>query len=82
MKYVSVKKFTLEEEDMNAIVRTRSILRHIYEEMNDDDSFSDRARRNIMTKYDGVHRTDDLLDLFLTIAIDNDNSILIEYEQE
>lgn len=82
MKFTSVKKFTLEEEDMNAIVRTRSILRHIYEEMNDDDSLSDRARRNIMTKNDGVRRTDDLLDLFLTIAIDNDNSILIEYEQE
>jgi hypothetical protein len=81
MKYASVKKFTLEEEDMNAIVRTRSILQHIHEKMDYNDSFSDKARRMIMTK-DGVNSADGLLELFLTIVTDGNNSILIEHEQE
>lgn len=82
MKYTSVKKFTLEEEDMNAVARTCSILRHVYEKMDDNDSFRNRTGRMIMTK-DGVNEADGLLDLFLTIVTDDDhNSIFIEYEQE
>lgn len=80
MKYTSVKKFTLSEEDKDAIIRTRSILGHIYGKMDDNGYFKSDKRMWTISKED-LSNTDGILDSLLTVVIDNNGDIIIN-EQE
>lgn len=77
MTYTSVKKFTLSEEDKEAIRRTHNIIKQIYEKMDNDEWFESNIYA--INKED-MKSTESYLRTFLETATYNDN-IIIEREQ-
>ncbi len=77
MTYTSVKKFTLSEEDKEAIARTHNIIRQIGEKVYDDEWFESNI--HAINKKD-MDDADDFLDTFLGIITYNNNDIIIKQE--